>query len=154
GAGGGLAPPAGGGPAAALALVAHGPAGATVPAGRRPGAARAVRAGAGAEEPRHAAHLGPLPRAFGPGAARRGQLLLHGLPVFAAARAGPQAVPAGLELAARPAQQVAGRRAIRRRAVYLRGVRPVGGAGVDRLAHRGLLRRRPARGRPVQARLL
>ena len=86
-------------------------------------------------------HLGPLPRPAGRRAARRRQLLLRRLSVHPGARLGTPAARAGAALAEAPARQVAGPRALRRRALRLRALRPVGAAARHGVSRPRLLRR-------------
>ena len=91
-------------------------------------------------EPGRRAPLDSLARPGGPGAAGGRQRLLHGLPVHGAADARPALAPAGPELAATAAEQMAGGRLARGLPLGLRGVRSLGQPMVDRLDRPGLLR--------------
>ena len=80
-----------------------------------------------------------------PGLARRGQLLLHGLSLHAAADAGPPLAPGWPNWPRLAAEQMAGASCSWPVSLGLRGVRPVGQPVVDGLDRRRLFRRRPSR---------
>ncbi len=111
-------------------------------AGRAHRLRRFPRAAGRGHEPGRRAPLDSLARPGGPGVAGGRQRLLHGLPVHGAADARAAMAPAGPELAATVAEQVAGGRPARRLPLGLRGVRPLGQPLVDRLDRPGLLRGR------------
>lgn len=100
---------------------------------------RAVWSGIRAQESCHDADVGTLSRRAGPGALIRRKLLLPRVSVHAGPKSGAQVCPTGQKLAAPFTHQVALDRLVDRDALFLRVVRSVGLAVVDRMADRQLL---------------
>ena len=105
---------------------------------------RPVRAAGRRDEPGRRAAVDPLAGLADPGIARGGQRLLHGVPVHAAADAGPPLAPRAAALAATAAEQMAGRGPARPVSLGLRGVLALGQPVVDGLDRRSATSSRPS----------